>query len=430
MQRLSFRSGTPSAVSFFLRVHGRISKTDRGLVVTVLVIDTALAIGSVTLVQMSGIAEGTTSLLSDNPPAQVPYAIATIVIFYVLGVPRKIWRHTESRDISDLVAATGVVVAVGALLRIAMTGAPPSFAPLDLIHLAMVWMTFLALASSTRIYWASLLCLQPTTDPDARAPVPVLVAGRRLGGPFLASQRSNPAEDTLSLRWRILQTLSFFASRAIVFQTERARLAAPAGFVAKGVVIPSIVRPSIGRGPDHASKVFFGVGRVVRTKGIDILLRGFATVRQRAPDWRLRIHGRGPERERLEQLSQALGVAGRGTAQLCGVSERPLGEMAGTSIFVLASRIEGFPNVLCEAMANGFPAIASDCNFGPSEIFEPGVNGLLDKKEDPDALAGALCRLIQHRDLREAPGNRAHAIAEVYSPPPSPPAGRRSWRIA
>ena len=52
-------------------------------------------------------------------------------------------------------------------------------------------------------------------------------------------------------------------------------------------------------------------------------------------------------------------------------------EMKKAKIFVLSSFFEGFPNVLCEAMYAGLPCIATDCEFGPSDIIEVGENGLL-----------------------------------------------------
>jgi O-antigen biosynthesis protein WbqV len=169
----------PAAKSLFLRVHHQIARIDRGLVVTVLAIDTILAVVAVSLVQFSGIVDSPTSIVSSPPVPQIPFAAGTVTVFYALGVPRKVWRHIATHDISDLISATALAVLVGAILRTAQVGALPSPLGLEVVHLAVIWMTFLALASTARILWAALVRSQPGEQAGsaASAPVPVLVAG-------------------------------------------------------------------------------------------------------------------------------------------------------------------------------------------------------------------------------------------------------------
>lgn len=179
MQRLNSVGFVSAVGSFFLRIHEKIAKIDRGLVVTVLAIDTALAVLTVSLVQLSGIAQDPASPLSNSLPPQVPFALATVVVFYALGVPRKIWRHIATHDISDLLTATGLAVVTGEILRVAIAGAPAPSMGVEVVYLAVTWMTFLAMASMARIMWATLVRSQPAAEPEADVsrPVPVLVAG-------------------------------------------------------------------------------------------------------------------------------------------------------------------------------------------------------------------------------------------------------------
>ena len=69
-------------------------------------------------------------------------------------------------------------------------------------------------------------------------------------------------------------------------------------------------------------------------------------------------------------------------------------------IFVSASRHEGAPNALLEAMSCDLPAIVTDGSPGPLEYVDNGVNGLVVPVNDADQLAAAMLRLASDADLR------------------------------
>jgi glycosyltransferase involved in cell wall biosynthesis len=71
----------------------------------------------------------------------------------------------------------------------------------------------------------------------------------------------------------------------------------------------------------------------------------------------------------------------------------------GMDVFVLASHREGFPRSAMEAAAMGVPIVATDIR-GCRQVVEHGVNGLLVPARDPAALAAAIRRLTENRDLR------------------------------
>ena len=132
------------------------------------------------------------------------------------------------------------------------------------------------------------------------------------------------------------------------------------------------------------------------------------------PTWDLLILGDGEERKALERLVRQLGLEGR--IRSPGALPNPFPTLKRCEIFVLASRAEGSPNVLTEAMACGVPAIAADCPSGPAEIVEDEINGLLVPVGDTGALELAMRRLIEDPALRTRLAERGQASVSRYRP--------------
>ena len=86
-------------------------------------------------------------------------------------------------------------------------------------------------------------------------------------------------------------------------------------------------------------------------------------------------------------------------------------------VFVQPSHVEGMSNALLEALASGLPVVATTVGAAP-QMVEDGVDGLLVPPGDPDALAGALARLLEDADLRHTMGGRAadHARSRYSMP--------------
>lgn len=152
-------------------------------------------------------------------------------------------------------------------------------------------------------------------------------------------------------------------------------------------------------------------GRLVREKGVDVLLRAFADVTRSLPSAHLQIAGDGPERSALQALATQLGI----TAQVSFRGQLERGDMArrfaGSWVQVVPSRwAEPFGLVAAEAMARGTAVVASRTG-GLTEIVEPGVTGLSVEPDDPHALAAGLLAILSDRDQAEAMGRRGWAVA-------------------
>ncbi|MFE6846234.1 glycosyltransferase [Streptomyces sp. NPDC057686] len=163
----------------------------------------------------------------------------------------------------------------------------------------------------------------------------------------------------------------------------------------------------------RTEKVVASVGRLAFEKGVDLLLDAWAEAAPQHPEWVLRIYGAGVEEPRLRAHASALGLDT--SVEWMGSTDDVLGALRGASVFAQASRAEGFPITLLEAMATGLPVAAFDCAPGVREIVEHGEDGLLARLGNTMELAGHLDVLMSDRELRDRLGDNAFRSVQRYS---------------
>lgn len=142
----------------------------------------------------------------------------------------------------------------------------------------------------------------------------------------------------------------------------------------------------------NGAPLLLSVGNLLELKGHHLLIDALQALESRYPEARLVIVGQGPERRNLEERAHARGVAQR--VSFAGVV--PNDELArwysAADVLVLASRREGWPNVLLEAMACGTPVVATSVG-GVPEIIASHVGVLLPER-GVLPLKTALCQLL------------------------------------
>jgi glycosyltransferase involved in cell wall biosynthesis len=150
--------------------------------------------------------------------------------------------------------------------------------------------------------------------------------------------------------------------------------------------------------PDPRKFTVLSVCRFYPRKRLNVLLQAIALLRDRVPELEVRIVGRGPEYQRLRQLSSALGVDPM-LRWLGDVDANTLAaEYNRSDIFCLPSVQEGFGIVFLEAMAAGKPIIGARIAAIPEVVR----SGILVQPEDPEALADAILLLYRDPGLRES----------------------------
>lgn len=152
-------------------------------------------------------------------------------------------------------------------------------------------------------------------------------------------------------------------------------------------------------------RVFVSAGRLAPEKQFEHVIDAFAEVADELPGWRLRILGDGPRAEILRSQVAKVGLTDR--IDLPGATRDMAAEWAGASVCVLASKGEGYPLILQEAMSAGVPPVSYDCPSGPREIIHDGVDGLLATPGSKASLATAMLRVAADDDLRRRLGAAA-----------------------
>lgn len=141
-------------------------------------------------------------------------------------------------------------------------------------------------------------------------------------------------------------------------------------------------------------------GHLIHRKGIDTLISALRVAKDLGVTFHLVIAGDGPERENLIRQSREQGVSDQIRFIGNQSHSQVLHLMKSCLFFVLASRAEGMPLVIAEAMACGKAVVATDVD-GVPEIVQDRSTGVLVPAEDPDALASALISLYSDPPFRD-----------------------------
>jgi glycosyltransferase involved in cell wall biosynthesis len=152
--------------------------------------------------------------------------------------------------------------------------------------------------------------------------------------------------------------------------------------------------------------VLLCVGNLVEVKGHDLVIEATARLTQTLPNMELIVIGDGPLRDRLQAQAEALGIACR----VRFVGTVPNDQLApwysAADALVLASRSEGWANVLLEAMACGTPVVATDVG-GSAEAIGDSDAGRLVLSRDVGTLADTIARAVS--SLTDRGAVRLHA---------------------
>jgi glycosyltransferase involved in cell wall biosynthesis len=160
--------------------------------------------------------------------------------------------------------------------------------------------------------------------------------------------------------------------------------------------------------PDQTLKLACVARLHPASKGQDLLFQALAGNRWSKRAWQLSLYGAGEQEQCLRRLAQMLGISQR--VHFMGHSVEPMEIWKTHHALVLASRYEGIPLVLMEAMLAGRPVI-STAVAGMPELVKHGLNGFLAEAPTVQHLQQCLEEAWARRSQWPDIGRAAHAAA-------------------
>ena len=244
-----------------------------------------------------------------------------------------------------------------------------------------------------------------------------IMTSRFLGIPTIVSVRGEPAEEYYSRLLRAAAAVLFPLADGVVLPVEKSAEFFPKPVRRKVICLKNPLNPAFVRKryEGEREKKIVAVGRVDANKNHEMIIRAFAEVADRYPDYRLEIYGEGELRTSLQVLVKELGLEGR--IILPGSISDVAEHIYRASIFILSSYSEGMPNTLIEAMALGIPSVSTDCPCGgPAELITNGENGFLIEPGNQGELQDILQKLMDDDQLAMKVGKNAAKLQEELNP--------------
>jgi GalNAc-alpha-(1->4)-GalNAc-alpha-(1->3)-diNAcBac-PP-undecaprenol alpha-1,4-N-acetyl-D-galactosaminyltransferase len=233
---------------------------------------------------------------------------------------------------------------------------------------------------------------------------------------LIISERNNPKRRKGNRFLDFFNPNLYFLADKIVLQTKKISYNYSPRFEKKKIVVianPVLIPENKWNAEEFNNKQIIAIGRLEVQKGFDILLKAFHRVNLIFDSWSLVIIGTGSQKSELEKLTKKLKLEEK--VVFLGVVKNIEQYLRKSSMYVLSSRFEGFPNTLLEAMAIGIPCIATNCDYGPVELIISGLNGMLCLPESEIDLANSIEKMISNPDLAFSYSKEAIHQAQKYS---------------
>ena len=237
------------------------------------------------------------------------------------------------------------------------------------------------------------------------------------GIPVIVSERNDPYFEPAQLHRKVLRKIIFPFASGYVFQTKEAKEYFSNRIQKAGIVISNPVFVD-DVSEDYKSivdkeKEFVAIGRLTEQKNYTVMIKAFKKVCAKYPEYKLKIYGKGQEKEKLQYLCKEEDV--ENNVEFMGTVQNVHEKILNSHVFVMSSDHEGMPNALMEAMALGMCCISTDCPCGgPRELIKHGINGFLVPVGDIENLAETMIFTIENKEVVSEIRKRSSCVRKDY----------------
>jgi L-malate glycosyltransferase len=151
---------------------------------------------------------------------------------------------------------------------------------------------------------------------------------------------------------------------------------------------------------DEPSDIIF-VGRLIKEKHVDLLVRAFGLLSSEQPELRLLIIGEGPEQDAIKKIIQELSLEDRITPKgFQNDHDKVIALMKSAKVCVIPSTREGFGITALEALACGIPVVTVDHPANAIKDLITEKNGFICSLSEKDLANTILDALQRHAEMK------------------------------
>lgn len=229
----------------------------------------------------------------------------------------------------------------------------------------------------------------------------LMVASVLLKKKILISERNDPNNEPENFILRKIRDFLYQFADFLVFQTEDAKQYYSKKIQRKSAIIPNPINQNLPERFDgKRKKEIVNYCRLVPQKNLFMLIDAFKLFYNDHNDYKLKIYGRGPLKNELNNYIAKIGL--EKVISIEDFQKDIHSKIRDKAMFVSSSNYEGISNSMLEALAIGMPTICTDCPIGGARMnIQSYYNGILVPVGDVEALYKAMKFIAENPEKAE-----------------------------